>query len=372
MSFFSAQIEKSSPRRFVVVGLHLDAQGGQQFFGALGFRVKGQKLFHDRVDTTSITSFEELAKAIKDPVVLQVEGPVVVHRDRRDALVGAPQNGELHEAFFIGEEFSVVTKRTFYDAVLARCAKAGVVLLEVKLGCSGLTEFTSMAPCPLVGHYQWGALPRYESSAEQTISLDGAQLSSRMLSLFLRGVAWQSRPKTSPMHQEWFWRRQQNRVLWIGLPVVLAVLVVNFMVYQPLYSRVQEKESVTHSTAFMGWEQQKQAQEQRQALLRLNVQNQLGKKSWYADELFQVMPKGVSLTSLEVFPVKGRIKGGQEVRFSREKIIVQGHVSMGSDLEQWIAAIKAMNWTGECQLKQYDAQEKGAAFMLVISVLSDE
>ena len=374
MNLLSTLIQKSSPRRFAVVGLHLDGQGDQQVFGVLKFKVSGGKLSHEAVDTSSFSSLDKLLKVLTGiPVVLQLEGPVVVHRERREALGRATHNdGERHEVFSAGEDFSVVTKKVLYQKVLEQAQDAGLELLDIGLGCSGLGQFKSLAGSKWVGHYHWGVVPRYEGEESSTIVVDNQESNTKKLSLWLRGVAWQSRSKTSPMHQEWFWKRILNNVLWIGLPVVLMVLVANFLVYQPLYNRVLEKETVTRSSAFMGWEQQKKAQEQRQALLRLNVQSELGKKSWYADQLIGVMPRGVSLTALEVFPLKGQVKAGKEIQIIKDQITVQGTANQGSELEGWIAAIESLQWTGECRLKQYDAQKGGAAFLLIISTKTDD
>lgn len=374
MNLLSALIQKSSPRRFAVVGLHSDGQGGQQVFGVLKFRVSGGKLSHEAVDISTVDSLEGLSKVLnRIPIVLQLEGPVVVHRECREALGRATHNGgDLHEVFSAGEDFSVVTKKALYQKAIEKAQHAGLELLDIGLGCSGLGQYRSLAESNLVGNYHWGAVPRYEDEESSTIVVDNQEINTKKLSLWLRGVAWQSRPKTSPMHQEWFWRHLQNKVLWIGLPVVLLVLVANFLVYQPLYNRVIEKETITRSSAFMGWEQQKTAQEQRQALLRLNVQSELGKKSWYSDQLIGVMPKGISLTALEVFPLKGQVKAGKEIQIIKDQITVQGTANQGSDLEQWIAAIESLEWAGECRLKQYDAQQVGAAFLLIISAKTDE
>jgi hypothetical protein len=78
--------------------------------------------------------------------------------------------------------------------------------------------------------------------------------------------------------------------------------------------------------------------------------------SYYADHIASGAPAEVTLSRIALHPVKNKIRNSEEIRFSRNNIIISGQVNNSVILNEWIKRIKKEEWVKKINLADYNQE----------------
>ena len=93
-------------------------------------------------------------------------------------------------------------------------------------------------------------------------------------------------------------------------------------------------------------------EEKERLIAELGLQGK-SRLTWYADRISERMPKSLQLTSMDLFPVEGKRKKEEALKFNPHKIRVEGLADKPEDLQIWLADLEDLPWTDEVKLDQY-------------------
>lgn len=89
----------------------------------------------------------------------------------------------------------------------------------------------------------------------------------------------------------------------------------------------------------------------------------------YLDEIGKSVPKSIKLTSLDLFPVEGKLKNKEKVKIKGETILIEGSTSSSTVLDDWMEYLNTLEWIGKVELTNYlkDEYEQGV-FVLMLNL----
>lgn len=156
-----------------------------------------------------------------------------------------------------------------------------------------------------------------------------------------------------------------------GVGTIFLALVINYFYTNSLNNTIAQLETdlsaSNQNLALLDrLEQEKSRKEQLVLSAGVNSSKFL---SYYLDEIGQSVPKEINLSTMEVFPVTGKLKNKQKVEVDQEKITITGSTAGNEILDDWIEKMNRFEWIKSVELTNYLKTENGqAAFNLVITL----
>jgi len=83
--------------------------------------------------------------------------------------------------------------------------------------------------------------------------------------------------------------------------------------------------------------------------------------SFYSDAIAASVPKTIKLTSLELNPLKKKVKAGENPLFESGTIIIGGTSKKSTTLNDWIKLLKQMDWVNEVGVIDYQSTGSSAS-----------
>lgn len=91
--------------------------------------------------------------------------------------------------------------------------------------------------------------------------------------------------------------------------------------------------------------------------------------AFYLDEIGSEVPKAITLQSLQVFPLTGKLKDKQKVEVDQHLIAITGVTQNNEIMDDWIERMDRFAWIGGIELINYLKNESGSAdFKLEIRI----
>ncbi len=156
-----------------------------------------------------------------------------------------------------------------------------------------------------------------------------------------------------------FLDEQLFRVLgWGMLATILAVLLVNYLVFDQQNSRNQElavsvesyKDQLNYLSAL-----KKKTEERQEFLAGAGWTSPESKTSFYADELAANMPSQIKLTGMQIFPrTKNKDRSKQQKwLYQTNEIVLTGSVTKSTIVNDWMKELSALEWAESVELVDY-------------------
>ena len=175
-----------------------------------------------------------------------------------------------------------------------------------------------------------------------------------------------------PVQQEEFIYKNIYRYLGYGmLGLFFTILLINYLVFTGYQNRTDNlTQQISANTGMI------------EKLDKLNkefrVKNELVNKSgllqqtmfsYYADRIASSVPSEITLTKMELFPLQDKIRSGEEIRFNRKIIRIQGKTKYSIRLNNWLNELKKESWIKNVKVNDFyqeDLHEAGEFAMEII------
>jgi len=365
MKLLEKYILRWQPSSFVVLGLKIEGEEISPFSCISCTIKKGQVIISNQeIDSDLNRQLEGLKNKA---LLIQLEGPGIIHRPLEEGNHEVLKSGELVEVSKVDEPYYTIAKAEAIERVADFILKKGVSLVGLELGCSGFYGLQKPTSIESVGHYSWADVPFYNPVPAKNITFQGERTNTYQVSLYLRAISWLQSSPEEQTYYSWGWTRLTKSVQRFGFAALLGVLFINFLLYQPLYNEVSELQNIANSAGFRGWQKQKDVIAQREKFVQLNTENDPGKRSWYADRLLATMPSGIHLETLQVSYIKGVLRSGKAPQHEENTIRIQGIAPSNTEVQAWLTHIDTISWIKDASLTDYGIQGNNAIFQLEIN-----
>jgi hypothetical protein len=165
------------------------------------------------------------------------------------------------------------------------------------------------------------------------------------------------------------------KTLQYSLILVFIVLLVNFFLFD-YYNRKQQdlfSQVTKFNDLLTNQDTLKKTLESKRDLLEKSGLLESSKISFYSDRIASVVNEGITLTKLEVNPLKdivGQDKDETGYEFTNETIELTGTASNSTYLNEWIKDMKVFNWVKDITIKNYnrDNSLKPASFTILAKI----
>lgn len=176
-------------------------------------------------------------------------------------------------------------------------------------------------------------------------------------------------------NQEEFLHHQIFKKMGVG---VLATFFIILILNTFFYYQLKDKNQALSSQLFMQQGQLIQLDSLKEKLTRqekfFNATNlhQNSKVSFYADRIAASVPKDIQFSKLEVFPTVKTQNGFDEEQlqeFKRNEILIKGFCKSSLTYNQWLKALKKMDWVKEVNHLDYkDVDSRLAEFEVKVII----
>ena len=362
MKFLNNHIAKWKPKSWVVLECISDDDG------FVSFHISMFKLIKKNVEHTSYSvadSFDELKSILGNaPVVLWATGAGVYHQQKHSSF---SSREDLWVKESESEGYLAFMKMDLKEILFKHLPQNINVVGEV-IGASGLSGFTE--DLIQIGDYSMELeIPKYSKSDNRKIEWNNLKLDSHLLGAYLVSISWYTNDYAG--NQDGLVAHNldnlQRLVMKIGFPFLLILLVINYFVFQEQYSLKQEFVAITSNSRFNNWQIEKKKWEEKKKILELNLDQNVGKKSWYFDQIATSRPSSISLQSLEVFaPIKkNRI---EDIPTWSSIISVSGVSKANIDIDNWINQLDELDFIKKVTVLKLKKMNKEFEFIIEIKV----
>jgi len=173
------------------------------------------------------------------------------------------------------------------------------------------------------------------------------------------------------------WQKEQYhaRIFSLGLrliiPLLLGLLMLNFMVFNFYFGKTQDIKATltTDVVNRVNLETLKQTvMKMEERLASISIANH-SKSTYYLDEIAQHLPKELLLSEIIYQPLERTIEKGKAIQIQENQIIIYGESSNSDIFSRWIAALEQIAWVSSVTTMEYNfisSQQSG--FSIKISL----
>ena len=277
------------------------------------------------------------------------------------------------------------------DEIIDSLSSSGLSVIDVHLGpfvVSSLLPFISANDQSLqfgygTIHFQNGVIEEVTSAAseQQNYKVGDDLISSTLLvaysaalSFFIENDAlqkWGAWQKVKEERSNWE-QKEIFRKASVGAGIFFfSVLFINAMVYFNLYTENQElsEDQGMNRKLVKELATLKQDVERNRDLIKTAGWIKKPPVWFYADRLAASVPEGISLTTLNVFPVDEKVLSDlKKTVFRSSRIHISGTCTRPLTLNQWLGSLKSLDWISSItdQTYKYVDREKNGYFDFVI------
>lgn len=88
--------------------------------------------------------------------------------------------------------------------------------------------------------------------------------------------------------------------------------------------------------------------------------------SHYLNEIGKSIPSSIRLTSLDLFPVEGKIKDKEKVVINGNVILIEGTTQISTFLDDWMRILNNLDWVSKVELTSYIKKEEEQGFFTLM------
>ena len=283
-------------------------------------------------------------------------------------------------------------RRDAVTTLLDQLRQHGIWVIGLGLGpfTAGLLSGFMTTGVPLVTHTHTlffdpnGELVRVErtSNAEApTIHIGTTEMDGRMAPSY--GAAlWLLLGRPSPVDDVELQKNRQEhlhlslylRGRWVALGILLTLLLVNtfFYLHYKDKSRELNAELTGKTMALTQLDSMRQQVAEQKNLIGKTFLNQASRSSFFADRIAASVPDDITLSALDIYPVKGREDDyGREalVEYQNDMIRIKGTCRGSTSYNRWAQYLERQKWTlGVRHLHYADISLDKGAFELGVIV----
>ena len=349
----------------------------------------------------AIPSEEQLFALLpKDiPLALTVSGKGIIHKQLveqsadwqallQQSLPNVDSNDFTGQSMSTseGQLISIIRKTTLdkllesFDAYPVVSLATGLPALEACLPLIGNGKYTTSTYSIEISQ---NVITSYEAlqnhAVTQTIDLGGELLNSLLLPAFGTALTTILNPEKQLFSYETIEKKRSGyqhaklatKIGWTGLGLLLITLLINFMIFAQLNSKNNQLSNEMAYNQLQATEIQ-QLQKQLDTKTATLSNNQLlapSKIAYYADEIAQLIPTGILLDQLKIFPPAETSNRQASTSFSSSSVYIKGSCKNSALLNLWIRQLEGLDWVESLKVLPYRETDKGVGiFELELSL----
>jgi len=182
-------------------------------------------------------------------------------------------------------------------------------------------------------------------------------------------------PAVTEAENNFIYATQFSKTIQFSSVFVFVVLLVNFILFN-YYNRKQQDLSskvARYSDLLINQDTLKKTLESKMELIGKSGLLESSKISFYADRIASVVNEGITLSKLEVNPMKeisGQSGDESGYSFTNDTIEISGTAKNSTYLNEWIKDIKVYKWVKDITIKNYnrDNSLKPASFTILAKI----
>ena len=188
----------------------------------------------------------------------------------------------------------------------------------------------------------------------------------------MKGKSEHAVEEINEIGKEFFAYQSLKKGIAFALGFIFLIVLLNFFLFdsmrnQKLHLNAQLQ---TGRSLLLNLEDVQKNVNQKEDFLRQSGLNHQSMLSYYSDRIVVDLPENVSLVSMELNPLKSKIKKGKEINYRVNRIVVEGKTSEPDELNNWIRQLKKQEWVSKVEKQEYFLRNKkqAAEFILEVSI----
>ncbi len=264
-----------------------------------------------------------------------------------------------------------IAKRSVVEEHLAELKEHGWVPAGLSLGVAGLSPCMGFLDPPIQGSNfriastddgSWNVSPTMWEP-EHTVELNGLELPAVHLLSFshLLGHIQGLEPASNltgfnqelehlAMNKRWF----QMGLQW-GLGFLLALLLVNFMLFSHYRSKTLESDGLVDPAQQASLlKQVRERVEVKKKKLEALMGSSNSRATYYLDQIAEGLPESILLDVLTYQPLTRPIQAEKPISLAADQIIISGQTNNKMEFSGWTAQLESMEWVQEVEIERYE------------------
>ncbi len=346
-------------------------------------RKKGELLL---LDASIFNSLSELVSHVdkKKALLLNINTAKVLDKQVSDAAPKIPEqwvkqafpNLDLEQFYYqildsSGLRMVSIAKKKTIDDLLSRLNDAGIGPTTISIGISGLKNSLPFLEAPIRGSNfminanEQGELevsPLSHMQATET-NIQGLRLPATHLSCFSQILGYLS-PSDIPSNMEGLNSDLDNHFknqrfyqlgLQLGLGIILAILLLNFMVFSHYRSQAMTSDGAIdpEQQAQMLLRVRERVSEKENKLWTLQGSSNT-RTTFYLDRIGAGIPNSILLDELAYQPLTRPIRPDKPITMESDHIRITGETNNKGEFAQWTAQIENMEWVKSVEIERYE------------------
>lgn len=330
---------------------------------------------------------DELKKVLAGfPVLLCINTKQVIHKEIEDT--DASDKKLLHKAFpnISQNEFYFSIWRRESSSVIAICRRNYATELLTSVGKNINVVAIYIGITPIAGLVPFGLPERLSTASQelytgrhfgfiQPLTEKGAPANINGLTiqptavigfagvvsfLFPSGVTGNLIQDNDTREEAWLQRALFNMMLKSGAAILLALLVLNFLVFSHYFDKANAlSEKVELDKAgLQGVVRLRERVKEKETLVR-SISAIQSKASPFVNSLVKDLPFSVLLTSLEYHPLERKLKEGEAMEIRDSIITINGAVKNNADFNAWVERKQRLKNVAGVTITHFGADGEG-------------
>tara|TARA_R110002096_G_scaffold81625_3_gene190220 strand:+ start:11224 stop:12432 length:1209 start_codon:yes stop_codon:yes gene_type:complete len=180
--------------------------------------------------------------------------------------------------------------------------------------------------------------------------------------------------KTS-LNNDYKQSRFYNVFLKLGLILILAILSINFFVFNHYFNEVKtmQQTSQINQTTKLKIIELNESVSKSQKMVEDMLKGNSSKSSFYINTIVQSLPNSILLSELNYQPVLKRIKAEQPINVDSNSILLSGESNNSDMFSKWLTDLENIKWINKVEILSYeDFSKSSSKFSLKLGVINDQ
>ena len=173
---------------------------------------------------------------------------------------------------------------------------------------------------------------------------------------------------------EYKYLRRFQVLLWPIIGFFLALLLINFFVFNHYYSQLETLNqnvalNISNKEKLMTLRESVNLKESRVAVI---LGNKNSKSSFFLDQIANSVPNTVLLNELTLQPLLKPLRSEKPIEQDLKTILIKGETSNSDDFSPWITTIENISWIKSVETMEYGFKSKNSSFFTLKLTIDGE
>ncbi len=383
IDFFKYKLNILPNQEIAVVGVYND--GKKEIYNYIKLIKDNEELqiIERRYNLHSLDDIIELSTNL--PIVLTFMGKGILYSSDNDNVLLNNNPDEYYTYKYINNDdqaFTSLTRRDTIDHFIEEFRKAKCNIINVIIGpfitsvlYKRVFDQKTIVINDIVLLYNSDDCINFKKSLSETkesVLVDNEQVPTSELYLFSAGfeyfypsdkvISIELKEEFDSERNDKKYTKQSEIIIKIGVILFLFLIVLNYLVGYYYTNKSNEKNSslsvVQENQLFLNMLNEEKNR-------KTKILNESGffntnSISFYINEIGQSVPTEISLTLLDILPLKAKITQNKKIEFNYKEIIIGGISNNTISFDNWLKKLRKFNWLTHIDILEYKQQKNKA------------